>query len=511
MMKLLSVLLVLVGTLALVHGFSVPLESITKASPLSKEEMNTLMTVRMPFVLAFHDGEDNLDEDIISEYAQQLDGLGRFATVDVSNPKYADFLKTLDVSTADHPSFRVYGFSAPKTDFLDTENFEEVVPYVRDSLPDDLITTVPDPSVFQQMLVEDLQQKKLPVFILTNKDGVPDMVTKLGIWLGRTFGFHMFIKPDPNTMQSLGLTKLPTIVVMAPTKAEGDSLAFAPQPYDRTRFGGLKFLNVVHYLLSIQNALARDGVLEEVFAAFGADKQAEEPFTSSSSSSNDVEREDVFEVTAETPDFCSENQLGLCIIAFLDGSPANQDKDTQIDVLKQVQSDPANKGRILRFMWVDQVCRPDLGQAFGVDIDKVPTVIAVSPKRQKFALQLGAFSPKSISEFITGVLTGRVSIQPFSQMPSVGADDDCTAAHAAFALPVEEEDDIDLDDIMAEILEEEERKGAEEDDAAADMAAQADAIRAREEEAELEHKRKLAQLEIERLNRASNCSCCVCV
>eukprot|EP00043_Microstomoeca_roanoka_P002270 m.37396 g.37396 ORF g.37396 m.37396 type:complete len:312 (+) comp11378_c0_seq1:913-1848(+) len=290
----------------------------------------------------------------------------------------------------------------------------------------------------------------------------------------------------------LGVPKMPAIMVMVPTKAENaGSIGFAPTYFDRKQFGGIKFLNVMQYLLTVQAQLSQSGALDELFGAV-------EPPEERSTSKSNVASVEIFEVTADTPDFCSPNQLGLCVIAILDGSSGNEQKEEQLTILKEVQEHPANRDRVLKFMWVDAVCHPSFGEAFGVGLDKAPTVIAISPKRQKFSTLLTSFTTKSISEFITGVLAGRIPISPYSDMPAISVDDNCEEAHAAFLAPVEEE--VDLDDIMAEILADEEKKERINEVQAEDN----DSKLALEEEREREHKRKLAQMEIERLNRQSN-------
>ncbi len=82
------------------------------------------------------------------------------------------------------------------------------------------------------------------------------------------------------------------------------------------------------------------------------------------------EIKEIFEVTSETPDYCSESKLGLCIVGFFDGSNQNADKEAQISVLREVQHAPSNKGRALHFMWADITCHPSFGQAFDISPDK---------------------------------------------------------------------------------------------------------------------------------------------
>lgn len=81
-------------------------------------------------------------------------------------------------------------------------------------------------------------------------------------------------------------------------------------------------------------------------------------------------------------------------------------------------------------------------------LHSAPTILAVSPKKGRYAQLLGAFTEKSVSEFITGVLSGRERIGPYAQMPTISPDDDCALAHGTVdSEPLE--DDPEADAIMS--------------------------------------------------------------
>jgi hypothetical protein len=154
----------------------------------------------------------------------------------------------------------------------------------------------------------------------------------------------------------------------------------------------------------------------------------------------------LFEVTAATPEYCSSNMLGLCVIAFLDGGAT--DLAAQLAVLQEAQQSPSNKGRVTHFMWVDATCHPNVAEAFGASLDLLPSVVAVSPKKGKMANMLGRFERAGIDEFVGSVLHGRQPLVPLVPLPSISESDDCAAAHAATAEPPTD-DDFDLADILA--------------------------------------------------------------
>jgi hypothetical protein len=78
---------------------------------------------------------------------------------------------------------------------------------------------------------------------------------------------------------------------------------------------------------------------------------------------------EIFEVSAGS-DYCEAGYLGLCVLAVLDGSPLNTEHASQLALLEKVQYTPANKGRPLKFMWVDGLCHPTFGQPFDASPDK---------------------------------------------------------------------------------------------------------------------------------------------
>jgi len=130
----------------------------------------------------------------------------------------------------------------------------------------------------------------------------------------------------------------------------------------------------------------------------------------------------------------------------LDGSPLNEQKEEQLQVMRDVQNAPSMKGRILTFVWVDNSCHPSFGNYFASGSELfLPAVVAVSAKKAAFAQYLGAYDKTKIGAFIGGVLGGKVKIGKMpgdGEVPAISADDDCEAAHAAM-MPIEE-DDFDM-------------------------------------------------------------------
>jgi hypothetical protein len=166
--------------------------------------------------------------------------------------------------------------------------------------------------------------------------------------------------------------------------------------YDKGRFGALKFKNLYKFTVMLRGELGQMGFFKRREEA-GADATKEPPKPKA-----DTKTAPLFEYTADTVDACAADKLGLCIFGILDGSPMNDAKEAQLKVLQDVQNQPSNKGRILHFMWVDSTCHPSFGDHFGVSLDTLPAVLAISPKKQAWAQHFGAFEVGKVRAWSCG-------------------------------------------------------------------------------------------------------------
>lgn len=159
--------------------------------------------------------------------------------------------------------------------------------------------------------------------------------------------------------------------------------------YDKSKFGAFKFKNLFKFSMILRAEMTQMGFYKRREEAAGGQQQPVQP-------KGDTKTQPLFEYTADTVDACAKDKLGLCIIGIFDGSPMNDGKEAQLEVLREVQNAPSNKGRILHFMWVDLTCHPSFGAHFGVSGDTLPTVLAVSPKKQAWAQHFGAFEANKV-------------------------------------------------------------------------------------------------------------------
>lgn len=146
--------------------------------------------------------------------------------------------------------------------------------------------------------------------------------------------------------------------------------------------------------------------------------------------------------------------------------------------LSRPASDPAEKGgplgtlrslagkraeQPLAFAWIsDAPEHHALAAALG--IDSAPALAALAPKKGRFAAFTGRFDEDAISEWLDGLLAGRVRTAPLpEQLPPLAADagasdgsaaeqgDSGSSGDAAAEEPLE--DEFSLDEIMAEEVE----------------------------------------------------------
>eukprot|EP00049_Salpingoeca_infusionum_P023155 m.10634 g.10634 ORF g.10634 m.10634 type:complete len:514 (+) comp5596_c0_seq1:71-1612(+) len=472
------------------------LDALIKVNTPQDGELEHALSSPMGFVVAFFDG----DEPDFSDLESALGGLAQLFKVDTSSKSSAEYLKQLGLDADEVQTFRAYAHNHNGETFVDSDDFEEVVAFIKESIPNDLVA-ITTPAALNQEMLGTVKDSKLLCLAITKSDVVPDLLVKLSLWLGQQFKVVMLPSPPPEFLQQAGIQKVPTVLVSSPQPGEGGTLNIGLLPFDRAVFGGLKFPNIVKFLLTVRSQAEQAGLLKTLFDSQKKGDKAEssESPPKPSSSGSSLNSKPVFEITSETSDFCTPNMLGLCVIAILDGSPSNPDKEAQVEILAEVQQHKMNQGRALHFMWVDSVCHPSFVETLGVSADMTPTLVAVHPKKKAVAQHLGAFVTEDINTFISSVLTGRGRVAPISQLPTTPAEEDCTSAHQA--MEIVEEEDFDLDDIMGESLDDLDDGSANDSDEDEAEAVELSALKAAEE-AEFERKKQIAMKEMAKLNSA---------
>ena len=134
---------------------------------------------------------------------------------------------------------------------------------------------------------------------------------------------------------------------------------------------------------------------------------------------------------------------GICVIAALD--PADPKHADHLEALQAVAA--LRDGQPLAFSWVSAKAHAAFVRGLGATPANTPAVIALSPKKLRYAVMTSALSKASVGEFLDGVLTGKVSTSPMAAMPELGAPGAEPEAAEEEEAPIEEE--FDLSDIMS--------------------------------------------------------------
>lgn len=463
------------------------LETMMAPVELDKDTFDVaIMGSKMPWIVAFVRSSTSEEAEKIAE---GLEALGRVGIVNVKKSK--QLLKHMNIAAGSEPAWRMYPYGNNKTvDGIDFQTGEEAKTAMLDTLPKDLVHVAKYPSEIQEILIQALNSNRLPVLLFSEGKAVPSLLVKLGLWF--IDSYYMAYVPDPSEelRKQFNIERLPLLQIMIATPAEDNRMKLSGVPFDRTKFGGLKFRNAAQFMAQAEMELRKNNMWPKPVQPQESDVPAPNV---------NVPTPEIFEITADTPNACESTKLGLCVVALLDGSPDNKETlEAQLEVLEQVQHLPSNKGRVLHFMWVDVRCHAAFGKVFDVLPDNAPALIAVSPKKSRFAQMIGVFDAERISGFIGGVLGGKNTLSPLKEFPTVSAADDCAALYASTpAAPPA--DEFDLSNIMGEDVGGSTRAAVEAEAEAARLASDLAA-----EEAERAEKARIAQAEVDRLNKKTS-------
>lgn len=121
---------------------------------------------------------------------------------------------------------------------------------------------------------------------------------------------------------------------------------------------------------------------------------------------------------------------GVCILALLPPQPAEQQQAEQgegegaeapssaeLTTLRHVAQQRAlaagDAVLPLHFAWVDAVKFPAFARALGVaEPGEAPAVVALAPRKRRFAVMGGPLLPDVLDRFVSGLLSGQVTTAP---------------------------------------------------------------------------------------------------
>lgn len=316
------------------------------------------------------------------------------------------------------------------------------------------------------------------VLLFTNKDEAPGVYRALAMRMRERGNLAFAWVPVSNPAskgiaQSFKPSKVPSLTIVIPQQIEDEQgqarLQFGAQPY----FGALKFAPMLEFLESFAKQV-------ETAAGVVRDPELIRKVLPQVTSSSELEAH------------CT-GRPGLCLLALLDSTaPGYEAERKELLSLALRQAD----GGAFHFAWIEARKHRSVMRAFNVLSSDVPTLVALSAKRMRYAPMPapsdddGTDAPprgraaaggaklraEAVSAFISGVLEGKVRTEVLQSLPEVrdgddsGADEDAAPASSSSSGSVAGsgsdgsetaapgdggplEDEFDLSDILSEEVE----------------------------------------------------------
>ncbi len=76
----------------------------------------------------------------------------------------------------------------------------------------------------------------------------PALLQKCALWFTESYRFVYVPDPSEDFRKQFNVDKLPQLQIMIPVPDEKDRVGLRAIPYDRSKFGALKFKNVLRFL-----------------------------------------------------------------------------------------------------------------------------------------------------------------------------------------------------------------------------------------------------------------------
>merc|ERR1711998_66772 len=154
-------------------------------------------------------------------------------------------------------------------------------------------------------------------------------------------------------------------------------------------------------------------------------------------------------VELNAPKVWDDNCAGksICLVAFFPGLVDSKaaGRNGYIEIMKKLTQKQTLKK--FGFMWTVVGQQPELEATF--QIGDYPALVAVNPKKAKYAQMRGSFSSEELSGFIGRLLKARESTSPFEMPAALAAYEAWDGGDEAVAA---EEEEFSLDDLMNEEL-----------------------------------------------------------
>uniref|UniRef100_A0A6S8D713 Thioredoxin domain-containing protein n=1 Tax=Aplanochytrium stocchinoi TaxID=215587 RepID=A0A6S8D713_9STRA len=352
---------------------------------------------------------------------------------------------------------------------------------IGDTIPD-MVMRVPA-SALQNFIAGAIQTGSMPCLLLGSAKikSPPQMLLSLSSAVAGLVQIGFIQNTSPEVLTTLGLNanmKLPIFICMhQPPPGQGDHPegALATSMYDRRMFGKFSYDSMLTFVL--HTAQFKD---EQEFASWFENskrrhglelgKREEEGQPQQPSSTKLSVEEDLdIDVNANTwANRCIDSQKNvLCVIGLFDGSEGHANLENDIENLRVVQKKVVEEqakqpgSTRFRFMWIDATCQKRFTKTIGVELSALPAVYVYHPHKYLGQKMIMGYDSNNIDRLLKQIIIrkGR-GFAPVGNDKSLALEDiDCSSLPERAALPqATDDDDADLDDMLAEIRAEEERE-----------------------------------------------------
>jgi hypothetical protein len=247
-------------------------------------------------------------------------------------------------------------------------------------------------------------------------------------------------------LAEFGNPPVPSLAALFPDFSKTDipdqSVAMKINVFNPKQYGPIRFDSMSEFILQ---SYMSSGLLEKHGDPFGVSKESDQPSISKAQVVlNSIETE------ANWKESCSVDFRGLCAILFVNGNDTSAEATSV--TFSNIAGNLGANAAAFQFMIVDAVCQTSFADVFDVQESKLPTVVAYSPSKDRYALMRAAYSDHTaVKDFLIAVASGKSSTQPISMRPSVQAK--CEVAEVYVDTPMEGSDDF-----LEEIRKEEEER-----------------------------------------------------
>ncbi|KAL3869684.1 hypothetical protein ACJMK2_042346 [Sinanodonta woodiana] len=209
-----------------------------------------------PWVVVVHDGSL---EKVWKTMAAGVRGIIWVGMIDKRTEQ--SLLQEIDFTESENSVARVYPYGAKSTKerkWKSASSPNEARALAVNSLPDRTYR-IKDGNL-RDFLIESFMSKpsKFPVLIVTDEQEALTLHKALAVRYEKYFIFGRIVKPGPDELQKLGLTKIyfepPAIFVLLAqrdNKIVSDNFQFSTVQYDKLKMGEMNYTNIIQFLFAV--------------------------------------------------------------------------------------------------------------------------------------------------------------------------------------------------------------------------------------------------------------------